>query len=248
MDQLEGKNIVVAGGTGRVGEGLVRSFLSEGAQVIVPVRSTSKEQRLRSYVEGIETGRLICLPTHIGEEGSIQAFRNRVLEEYERVDMAVACLGGWYYGYPLHRMPYGDWQMILHDNLNTHFLFMKNFLSILHDQNDGQFVMINGSPSEMIIPEEGATSIVAAAQAMMSRALAEEAKTTHVRVYSVTVYNPVRTRDRGQTVMPDWPTAEDLGTISSSSSQARRRISSRRFTRSIRSTTSERRHPRTVPQ
>jgi hypothetical protein len=27
----------------------------------------------------------------------------------------------------------------------------------------------------------------------------------------VTVFNPVRTRDRGQTVMPDWPTAEDLG-------------------------------------
>jgi NAD(P)-dependent dehydrogenase (short-subunit alcohol dehydrogenase family) len=58
MAQLEGKNVVVAGGTGRVGEGLVRSFLMEGARVIVPVRSTSKEQRLRSYLEGVETGRL----------------------------------------------------------------------------------------------------------------------------------------------------------------------------------------------
>jgi NAD(P)-dependent dehydrogenase (short-subunit alcohol dehydrogenase family) len=212
MAKLAGKNIVVAGGTGRVGEGLVRAFLLEGAQVIVPVRSTAKDQRLRSYVEGIETGKLFCLPTHVGEEDSIQEFRKRVLEQFKRIDLAVACLGGWYYGYPLHRMPYRDWQMILHDNLDTHFLFMKNFLSLLHDQNEGVFVMINGSPSEMIIPEEGATSIVAAAQAMMSRVLAEEAKTTGVRVYSLTVYNPVRTRDRGRNVMLDWPNAEDLGT------------------------------------
>lgn len=168
MAHLKGKNVVVAGGTGRVGEGLVRSFLLEEAQVIVPVRSTSKEQRLRSYVEGIDTGTLVCIPTHVGEEGSIREFRSRVLEKFKRIDLAVACLGCWYYGYPLHRMPYRDWQMILHDNLNTHFLFMKHFLSILHDQNEGVFVMINGSPSEMIIPEEGATSIVAAAQAMMN--------------------------------------------------------------------------------
>jgi 3-oxoacyl-[acyl-carrier protein] reductase len=159
----------------------------------------------------VQTGKLFCLPTRVVEEDSIEEFRKRVLEEFERIDLAVACLGGWYYGYPLHRMPFRDWQMILHDNLDTHFLFMKNFLSIFHAQNEGVFVMINGSPSEMVIPEEGATSIVAAAQAMMSRVLAEEAKTTRVRIYSLTVYNPVRTRDRGQTVMPDWPTAEDLG-------------------------------------
>jgi len=105
------------------------------------------------------------------------------------VDLAVAWLGCWYYGYPHYRMPYRDWQMILHDNLDIHFLFMQNFLSILHDQNVGMFVMINGSPSEMIIPEEGATSIVAATQAMMSRVLAEEAKTIQVRIHSVTALN-----------------------------------------------------------
>lgn len=57
--------------------------------------------------------------------------------------------------------------MILHDNLDTRFLLMKNLLSILYDQNlydqnEGMIVMINGGPSEMVIPEEGVTSIVAA--------------------------------------------------------------------------------------
>jgi len=98
MAQLEGKNVIVAGGTGRVGEGLVRSFLLEGAQVIVPVRSASKEQRLRSYIGDVDAGRLSCYPTQVGEEGSIREFRKRVLADFKRVDLAVACLGCWYYG------------------------------------------------------------------------------------------------------------------------------------------------------
>jgi hypothetical protein len=43
MRRLEGSVAVVAGGTGRVGEGLVRSFLMEGAQVVVPVRTKERE-------------------------------------------------------------------------------------------------------------------------------------------------------------------------------------------------------------
>ena len=211
MARLEGKNAVVGGGTGRVGEGLVRAFLLEGAQVIVPVRSDAKEQKLRSYVSDVTSGGLFCYPAQLGDDGSVQELRKKILDEFKRVDLAVACLGGWYYGHPLHHMPFDDWRTVLHDNLDTHFLFMKNILSILHDQNEGLFVMINGSPSEMVIPEEGASSIVAAAQSMMSRVLAQEAKTTRVRVHSVAVYNPVRTRDRDGMVMPDWPTAEDLG-------------------------------------
>ena len=112
MARLEGKNVIVAGGTGRVGEGLVRSFLLEGAQVIIPVRSVSKEQRLRSYLGDVDAGRLICYPTQVGEEGSIRKFRKRIPEDFQRVALAVACLRFWYYGYPLHRMPYRDWQTI----------------------------------------------------------------------------------------------------------------------------------------
>ena len=122
----------------------------------------------------------------VGDEASVQRFRNELLERVGRVDLAIACLGGWYYGYSLHRMPFSDWERVLLNNLTTHFLFMRAVLSFLHDQNHGTYVMINGGAADVIAPESGMISIVAAAQRMMARVLAEEARAENVRVYSVT--------------------------------------------------------------
>src|SRR3954471_8715024 len=45
---LTGHRVLVPGGTGTVGEGVVRAFLRSGAEVIVPTRS---EERLRAFRE-----------------------------------------------------------------------------------------------------------------------------------------------------------------------------------------------------
>ena len=42
MGLMDGKVVVVGGGTGSVGEGLVRSFLVENATVVVPYRTEEK--------------------------------------------------------------------------------------------------------------------------------------------------------------------------------------------------------------
>jgi len=211
MASLKDKVVVVAGGTGSVGEGLVKSFLGHGALVVVPVRSAQKQRNLEEHVAEISAGTLRCIEAQVGDEESVNAFRKQVLEEFGSVDMAVACMGTWYYGYSLHRMPYEDWKQIIQNNLNTHFLFMRAFLSALHVQREGVYVMINGGNSELIAPETGAFSIAAAAQKMMTRVLAEEARGTNVRVHSVVAFNPVKTRDRRREVMEEWITPEELG-------------------------------------
>jgi NAD(P)-dependent dehydrogenase (short-subunit alcohol dehydrogenase family) len=107
----------------------------EGAQVVVPVRTKEREQRLRDYVGDLNTKRLRCFTAQIGAPRSVAGFRDRVLREFGKVDLAVASVGGWYYGYPLHLMPFEEWKRLLDDNLNTHFLFMQSMLSMLHRQS-----------------------------------------------------------------------------------------------------------------
>lgn len=208
---LDGKCVVVAGGTGSVGEGLVRAFLQEGAQVIVPCRSPEKSERLESYVRNDGGDRLLCIPGNVGEEDSATEFWTAVRGRFPRIDLGVACLGGWYYGYSLHHMPITDWNRIIGNNLTSHFLFMRQCLSTFYEQNSGTYVMINGGASEIVAPESGAISIVAAAQRMMSRVIAEEAHGTNIRAYTVIAFNPVKTRERGGNVVEDWVTGEDLG-------------------------------------
>jgi NAD(P)-dependent dehydrogenase (short-subunit alcohol dehydrogenase family) len=209
--QLLDSNVVVAGGTGRVGEGLVKVFLSAGARVFVPVRSTDKQERLEDYVTGPLRENLRCIPAHIGDEDSVTEFRHAVLDEAGSVDLAVACIGGWYYGYSMHRMPFSDWSDIIESNLTTHFLFMRAFLSILHEQNGGSYVLINGGAADIPVPDSGPISVVAAAQKMMGCVLAEEAHGTDVRVFTVEAFNPLKTRRRGSEDSGDWLSAEQLG-------------------------------------
>ena len=213
MGVLEGKVAVVAGGTGSVGEGIVRALLREGAQVVVPCRSEQKREKLQEYVQELAGDRLHLYPAVVSDLQSVTEFRSAVLDNFPRVDLAVASLGGWYYGHSLHRMSFEDWNRIMHDHLTTHFLFLRAFVSLFHDhqQQTGTYIMVNGGESKRPAPDAGVVSIAAAAQKMMSKVLADESSGTAIRSYSVSVMNPVKTRNRGGNVLDDWLSAEQLG-------------------------------------
>lgn len=214
MSALSEKVVVVAGGTGSLGEGICNQFLSNGAEVVVPYRTEAKAEQLRDYVRtrsGDAVDRLHLYPAWIGEEQSVQEFREKVLTDFRHIDLAVASIGRSYYGYSLCRMPVDHFQQIIQDNLMTHFLFMRAMLSHMHDSDHGTYVMVNGGESEVVAPESGPISIVAAAQRMMTQALACEEKGRNVRVYSVVAFHPVKTRDRRREVMDEWLTPEALG-------------------------------------
>ncbi len=211
MNKLQEANVVVAGGTGGVGEGLVRAFLLEGATVIVPYRHEVRRQRLEEYIGELAEGRLHLFPAELGDEQSVAAFRSNIKEQFGSVDLGVSCIGGWYYGYSLHKMPYDHWQSVIHNNLTTHFLCMRAIVSLMHEQKRGVYVMVNGGAAEYIAPESGAVSIVAAAQLMMARVLKQEAHGTNIRIHSLVAYHPVKTRDRRREVVDDWLTPEEVG-------------------------------------
>lgn len=92
--KLTDKIAIIAGGTGEVGEGIVRSLLKEGVVVIVPVRSPEKGARLRQYAE--DHSNLHLFDTQQVERDYNEELVNRILEKFGRIDMAVASLGGWY--------------------------------------------------------------------------------------------------------------------------------------------------------
>lgn len=213
MERLKDCIAVVAGGTGSVGEGVVRALIRDGATVVVPYRNDAKRERLEEYVRDVaaDSGRLVCMPANIGDLESMNEFRRELVDRFGRVDLGVACLGGWYYGYSLHNMPAEHWDQVINDNLRTHFICVRTLVSLMHERHQGVYVMINGGAAELIAPETGAVSIAAAAQLMTARVLKQEARGTDIRIHSLMVYNPVKTRDRRTEVVDDWLSAEEVG-------------------------------------
>lgn len=201
---------VVAGGTGEIGEGVVRAFLSNGYRVYVPERQPGNADRLKANCAD-RAEQLVTLTADLGFADQVQQFAHTVAEQAGRIDAVVVSVGSYYYGHRLHRMPREDWDKSVSDNLITHFNLQQAFIRLLRDRKQGVYITLTGPESDGVRPESGVQSIMSAAQKMMTRVLAVEASDTPVRVHAVTSHTSIQTRSRGEQTGPEWISADTLG-------------------------------------
>ncbi len=203
------KSALVAGGTGGIGEGIVKVLLEGGWTVFVPVRGQETGERLKAYVGGGE--RLSIVKADLSVREDVTALHERIRGETPSLGLVVVSVGSSYYGYSLHKIPQREWERLISENLTTHFNIQHEFLAQLHEQNEGTYVTLTGPEADFAHPETGLMSILAAAQKMMARVEALETSGTGVRVFSVTSSRPIATRARGEQGGPDWIHPEELG-------------------------------------
>lgn len=201
---------IVAGGTGEIGEGVVRAFLSNGYHVYVPERRSGNADRLKAYCAD-RGEQLVTVTADLGHADQVRAFADTVVERAGRVDAVVVSVGSYYYGHRLHRMPREDWDKSVSDNLITHFNLQQAFIRLLRDRKAGVYITLTGPESDGVRPESGVQSIMSAAQKMMTRVLAVESADTPVRVHAVTAHASILTRSRGGQSGPEWIPADALG-------------------------------------
>lgn len=215
MNTLEGKSYIVAGGAGGVGEGVVRALLGAGARVVVPSRDRSRLEALRTLVTGDETlapemARLELIETDVGDVAQCERLRDEHLRRHGSLHGVVSAIGGWWQGAPLARVPLDAWDQVMRNNLRTPWIVARTFVEALHGTPGATYTVMNGSAALEPAVDAGPSSIASAAMLMMSRALAAEAKGTHLRVNTL-VLGPVRTRNTRGPGMPEWLTADEVG-------------------------------------
>jgi len=208
------KQILVAGGTGGVGEAIVRALLGAGYRVIVPSRSEERLERLRRDVErGPGADALATLTGEIGTLAGAQSLRDRIAGEFGRLDALVPSLGGWWEGGLIDATPH-VWDTVMDEMLRTHYVFAHVFVPVLCAQpGGGRYIGIGGGAAYHPIRHSTLVSIAAAAQLMLTRALRLEIDDPDVDVLELVVDGPVRTRDSAHLATPDWITADEVGSI-----------------------------------
>jgi NAD(P)-dependent dehydrogenase (short-subunit alcohol dehydrogenase family) len=209
--QLKDKKAVVLGGTGGVGEGIVRALLKEGATVIVPTRSEHKIERLKDYTSDVTTGALVPFVGSVNSEENSKALSQYLSKDFKQIDIAIASLGGWHQGFPIYSYPTEQWNRILNDNLTSHFLAIKTLVPLLNPQT-GYYFHINGFSADEAYPMAGPVAMTAAAQKSLIQTLAAEVNKTGIKVFEL-ILGPMKTRDRlkhghGQ---EDWYYPEEVG-------------------------------------
>jgi 3-oxoacyl-[acyl-carrier protein] reductase len=211
MGKLDGTVAVVAGGTGTVGEGIVRAFLKEGATVLVPSRSQESIDRLRGYLAGAALERLASVVGNIGDVTDAARMRDELLARFGRIDAVVASLGGtWEEGLKLVDVPMATWRKYADSNLPPHYVAARTYLPLLAGQKGSSYTLLGGLSAVLTIPHYSVVSINSAAQLMMAKVLMEEMKGTRVRINQV-MLGYINTRARAAYARPEWVTADEVG-------------------------------------
>lgn len=99
MPDLSGHVAVVTGATGNLGHAVVRAFLERGTHVALPVRDVAKAAELQTSLGELtgtaEAPRLIVERADIADRAAMDAFVERVMRAWGRLD-AIANLAGGY--------------------------------------------------------------------------------------------------------------------------------------------------------
>lgn len=209
------KQVLVAGGTGGVGEAIVRALLDSGYHVIVPSRSHPRLDRLRRDVaqEPERSARLVTFTGDIGAADGALRIRDRIAREFGRLDVVIPSLGGWWEGGLLEATP-AVWDAVMNEMLRTHYVFAHVFVPVLCAQaGGGRYIGIGGGAAYAPIRNSALVSIAAAAQLMLTRALRQEVDDPAVDVLELVVDGPIRTRDSENIAAPDWIAAGEVGRI-----------------------------------
>ncbi|MBL1098485.1 SDR family NAD(P)-dependent oxidoreductase [Streptomyces coffeae] len=194
------------GGTGNVGEGIVRAFLHAGATVVVPSRSQERLDHLAELIDPQLGNRLIRLQAGYGTFAEATELAEKIVADHGRMDHAVPSIGGWWMGKALWQVSENDWQQHFVETTTSHFAVARAFVPRLDAA--GSYTLIAGFAAREPYPQAGIISMHGAAMLMMREALSVDLGGRR-RVNNL-LLGPIinRSRPNGD---PSWLTADQVG-------------------------------------
>jgi NAD(P)-dependent dehydrogenase (short-subunit alcohol dehydrogenase family) len=212
---LSGRRVLVPGGTGGVGEGVVRRYLAAGADVVVPTRTEARAEEFRRVLGDPREGRLHLVvhdyTTFNGADGLAREMEGRL----GGIDDVVAPIGGFWGGRHLWEISEADWQSAFVGLATAHMAVLRAVVPHLNPR--GAYSLIVGASAFTPVPGSGLVSMEQAAVLMMQQVVQAELG-GEKRVFAL-VLGPVKTR-AAEAGDPDWVTAEQVGAVAVAASAA----------------------------
>jgi NAD(P)-dependent dehydrogenase (short-subunit alcohol dehydrogenase family) len=212
---FSGKIVLVAGGTGGLGNAVSRAYLEEGAKVVVTYRKEEEFAALKQAA-GAKAGALEGAVVDVTEERAASEFVGGVLSRHGRVDALVNTVGGYAGGVKLWELETKVFDAMLSLNLRSGYALARAVLPAMLKQKDGSIV--NVAAKAAFDHGAGAAAYAAskAAAVAMMDSLAADAKGTGVRVNSI-LPSIIDTATNRQ-AMPNadfasWPKPEEIARV-----------------------------------
>jgi NAD(P)-dependent dehydrogenase (short-subunit alcohol dehydrogenase family) len=185
---FSGRVAVVTGGGSGIGRSVAIALARAGASVVVAGRTI---ERLEETVEKAQRhaaagARCLALTADVRDEEAMTAMADRVVEEFERIDMLVASAGilrAMSAGpKPVTKLTVEEWQEVLHTNLRGTFLANRAVLPAMIRQKQGEILNLSSTSGLRGFAYDAPYCASKFGIIGMSEALREEVRRNGIRV------------------------------------------------------------------
>jgi NAD(P)-dependent dehydrogenase (short-subunit alcohol dehydrogenase family) len=209
------KIVVVAGGTGGLGNAVSRAFLDEGAKVVVTYRKEDEFAALKQAAAG-KANALEGSAVDVTDEGATSEFVGGVLSRHDRVDALVNTVGGYAGGMTLWELETKVFDAMLSLNLRSGYALARAVVPAMLKQKHG--AIVNVAAKAAFDHGAGASAYAAskAAAVAMMDSLAADLKGTGVRVNSILpsiIDTAVNRRAMPNADFAAWPKPEEIARV-----------------------------------
>lgn len=184
---VEGKVVLVTGGSRGIGEMIARGYVENGAKVYISSRKADVCDRVAEELS--EYGTCISLPFDLGGMAGIEGLANAVKERESRLDVLVNNAGATW-GAPIDEYPEDGWDKTVDLNVKSIFFLTQKLLPLLRAastaENPGRVINIasvNGIEPPAL--ETYAYSTSKAGCIMLTRHLAKRLAPEHILVNAI---------------------------------------------------------------
>ena len=210
-----GKVVVVAGGTGGLGNAVSRAFLEEGAKVVVTYRKEAEFAALKQ-VAATKAELLEGAAVDVTEERATSEFVGGILSRHGRVDVLVNTVGGYAGGLKLWETETEVFDTMLSLNLRSGYALARAVVPAMLAQRQG--AIVNVAAKAAFDHGAGASAYAAskAAAVAMMDSLAADLKGSGVRVNSVLpsiIDTAVNRKAMPNADFATWPKPEEIARV-----------------------------------
>jgi len=132
---IEGKVIIVTGGTSGIGEGCVRHFAEVGAKVVAASIQQQEGEALQDELRGAGHD-VTFVYTDVSDDAQVKALVDRTLELHGRIDGACSNAGAWRQG-KVTDFTEADWDLIMGVNVNGNIYLARHLVPVFERQGKG---------------------------------------------------------------------------------------------------------------
>lgn len=179
---LEGKVVIVTGGSRGIGLDLAKTLLAQGAQVVICGR---KQEGLNAAVAALDgDDRVLAVPAHVAKEADVDRLFDQAGDRFGRVDALVNNVGMNLITGLVDAEP-ALFNKIVESNLTGTWLCSRKAAQLMREQKAGRIVSITSIAARRAAPFMGIYGIAKAAIEMMTKTLAQELAPFNVQVNAV---------------------------------------------------------------